>query len=91
VNFLNEQDPKKAFKKLTQELLDGKCRWLFSFFTIVTIGLILYSLISNKEPEIYFPLILKGNAAWIVLWIALAIWGLLSIYNWKNWMKNKNI
>ena len=89
MNFLNEPDPKKALKQFNKELFGGGLRWLFSFFTILTLVFIAYLLIFKENPEIYFPIFLKGKAAWIALCSALIIWSIITIVNWKNWKKHK--
>jgi hypothetical protein len=89
MDFLNEPDPKKALKQFNKELFGGKLRWLFSFFALLTSWFLAYLIIFKQEPEIYFPIILKGIPTWVALWLVLIIWGILTIISWINWKKNK--
>jgi len=85
MDFLNETDPQKALKQFKSELVGGKCRWLFSFFAFLSLALLAYLLISREEPNVYFPVFLKGNAAWAAIGLCVIIWGMLAICNWRNW------
>jgi|GEM_PF-5823689 len=82
-------DPTYDAADFVVQLTGGSLRWLASILAVLSLGLFVFLIFNGKEPEIYYPVHLKGK---VVLWmvvLSFAVWLLLSIWNWRSWLKSK--
>jgi hypothetical protein len=71
------QERKQELLKLKKEFASVKFRWVLAVFFIVSIGMVIYLLISGDQPEVILvhPIHFKGNG---LLWASLGVsvfWG----------------
>jgi hypothetical protein len=79
----------RSFSELNKQLASGRGRWFFTLLAGVSIGLFVYSNLSDEEPVIYFPVMIRGAAVWWILLSALILWAGLAILNWISWYRKK--
>lgn len=78
------QEVKQELAKLKKELASVKLRWLLAVFFILSVGMVIYLLISGAQPEVILvpPIHFKGNG---LLWASLGasfFWGALIVVSW---------
>jgi hypothetical protein len=82
-------DPTYNAADFKVQVAGGGLRWIASILTMVSAGLFLFLAFDDKEPELDFPVHLKGRAVLWVVGSAVAVWLLLAIVNWASWLKSK--
>lgn len=76
-------------KELIRELTSSKMRWLSSILAMLSVGSLTNMMLSSKEPDVYFPVRLRGPVVVVILMIALVAFSTLAIVNWVIWLKNR--
>jgi hypothetical protein len=82
----NVFDPSYDAKQFKRDMTSGQLRWLATILWVANAGLLVYEFIfSSGEPEMHFPVRLKGSVVLWLLSVTFLIWSSLAFVNWKNW------
>ena len=73
-----------------QQLFGGGLRWFCTALSLVAIGFAVYMYLSGDQPEVYFPIHMKGESTFYSIVFAAVIFGILAIMNWVSWNRKKS-
>jgi len=82
VSIFSDAYDAKQFKK---DMTSGQLRWLATILSVANAGMLAFDFFFSEEPEMHFPVHLKGA---VVVWLLSAtfiVWSSLAFVNWKNW------
>ncbi len=82
-------DPTFSAADFHLQLTGGRLRWFATVFGVISAGLFIYLLTEGDKAELDFPFIIKGRAAFWTVGVVFAVWALIAVVNWRNWLKRK--
>ena len=74
--------------ELAAELSCGRGRWLYSTLAALSVAAIVWIWFGGRF-EIHYPIHLSGSAARYAVGVVAALWIILAVVNWRNWIRRK--
>ena len=87
----NLSDPNYNLSDFMAQAMGGSLRWLATVFALAGFGLWLVFVLHSDEPEISFPIHLKGKIVLWVIGLASVFWLVLAMVKWARWLKRKKL
>jgi magnesium-transporting ATPase (P-type) len=82
-------DPNFTSEDFNKQIISGKGRWLFTILSIASFVFLVLLIFGFADPEIYYPIHLKGHTVLVIIIFASIFWSILAWINWKNWIRKQ--
>ena len=73
------------------QLAGGQLRWFATILTVMSAGLFTFLLTQGEKAELDFPFPLRGRPAQWTIGIAVGVWAVIAIVNWRSWARRRGV